>query len=134
MTPTSPMDMREIVEAMVRAINSGRAEAVAERIHARGAFVDSLGNRLEGRAALLDGWRAYFRMVPDYRIEVEGMMVDGLEALLHGRARGTVHRDGRAVGSFEMPAAWRATSDGGRRLTLWQVYADNKPVWDMLGR
>lgn len=129
------METRDIVEAMARAINSGRAEAVAERMTREGAFVDSLGRRIEGRAALLDGWRAYFRMVPDYRIELDGMLVDGLEALLHGRARGTVHRDGHAVegGAFEMPAAWRATSDGGRRLTLWQVFADNRPVRDLLG-
>jgi uncharacterized protein (TIGR02246 family) len=128
------MDIREIVEAMARAVNSGRAEAVAERMTREGAFVDSLGNRLEGRAALLDGWRAYFRMVPDYRIELEGMMVDGLDALLHGRARGTVHRDGQPVGPFEIPAAWRAVSDGGRRLTLWQVFADNGPVVKLLGQ
>lgn len=128
------METRDIVEAMVRAINSGRAEAVAERMSPGGAFVDSLGRRIGGRAALLEAWRAYFRMVPDYRIEVAGMMVDGLEALLHGRARGTVHRDGlaREGGGFEMPAAWRAVSDGGRRLTLWQVFADNQPVHDLL--
>jgi ketosteroid isomerase-like protein len=136
MPPQSPMDTREIVEAMVAAINSGRAEAVAQRMHQRGAFVDSLGRRIEGRAALLEGWRGYFGMIPDYRIEVEGMMIEGLEALLHGRARGTVHRDGRAVegGAWEMPAAWRAVSDGARSLTLWQVFADNKPVWKLLGQ
>ena len=133
--PTSPMDTRAIVEAMVSAINSGRAEAVAERMTAGGAFVNSFGRRIEGRAALLEGWRFYFRMVPDYRIELDGMMIDGLEALLHGQAGGTVHRDGRAVegGAWQIPAAWRAVSDGGRRLILWQVYADNKPVWDLIG-
>ena len=130
------METREAVEAMVAAINSGRAEKVAERMHPQGAFVDSLGRRIEGRSALLEGWRFYFRMIPDYRIEVEGMMVEDLEALVYGRARGTVHRDGRAVdgGAWEIPAAWRATTDGARRLKLWQVYADNSPVVKLLGQ
>ncbi len=136
MPPTSGMETREIVEAMVKAINSGRAEAVGQRMHLRGVFVDSLGRRLEGRPALVEGWRAYYRLVPDYRIEVEGMMTDGLDALLHGRARGTVHRGGLAIegGAFEIPAAWRAASDGGRSLTLWQVFADNQPVQALIGR
>jgi hypothetical protein len=128
------MDAREIVEAMAKAINSGRAETVVERMHPRGAFVDSLGGRIEGRAALLDAWRGYFQLVPDYRIEIEGMMTDGLDALLHGSARGTVHRGGRPVegGAWEIPAAWRATTDGARKVILWQVFADNKPVHDLL--
>jgi len=135
MPPTSGMETREIVEAMVRAINSGRAEAAGQRMHLSGLFVDSLGNRLEGRRALVEGWRAYYRLVPDYRIEIDGMIVDGLEAMLHGRARGTVYRGGLPVegGAFEVPAAWRATSDGGRALTLWQVFADNGPVRALLG-
>jgi SnoaL-like domain len=136
MPPTSGMDTRDIVEAMAKAINSGRAEAVGQRMHLSGVFIDSLGRRLEGRRALVDGWRAYFRLVPDYRIEIDGMITDGLEALLHGRARGTVHRDSRPVegGGFELPAAWRAVSDGARALALWQVFADNGPVRALLDR
>lgn len=128
------MDTRAVVGAMVEAINGGRGERVANAMSLDGVFVDSLGRRIEGRAALTDGWRGYFRLFPDYRIEVEGLLVDGAEALLHGRARGTLHRDGRAVegGGWEIPAAWRAVSDG-RRVALWQVFADNKPVYALLG-
>jgi ketosteroid isomerase-like protein len=128
------METGAVVEALVEAINGGRAERVANAMSLDAVFVDSLGRRIEGRGALTDGWRGYFALFPDYRIEVEGMMVEGLEALLHGRARGTLHRDGRAVegGGWEIEAAWRAVTDG-RRVALWQVYADNKPVYALLG-
>jgi ketosteroid isomerase-like protein len=128
------METRAVVEALVEAINGGHAERVANAMSLNGVFVDSLGRRIEGRTALTEGWRGYFRLFPDYRIEVEGLMVDEMEALLHGRARGTLHRDGRAVdgGGWEVQAAWRAVSDG-RRVALWQVYADNKPVYALLG-
>jgi ketosteroid isomerase-like protein len=124
-----------VVEAMVEAINGGRAERVANAMSLSGVFVDSLGRRIEGRHALTDGWRSYFRLFPDYRIEVDAIMTEGEEALLRGRARGTLHRDGRAVdgGGWEIEAAWRAVSDG-RRVALWQVYADNKPVYALLGQ
>ena len=134
MPPTSGMEMRDVVEAMVAAINAGRAEAVGQRMNLSGVFVDLLGHRLEGRRALVEGWRSYYRLVPDYRIEIEGMIVDGLDAMLHGRARGTVHRGGQPVGAFDIPAAWRAAGDGARSLTLWQVFADNGPVRALIDR
>jgi hypothetical protein len=129
------MGTREIVEAFVDVINSGRAERVVPSMDRSAVFIDALGNRIEGREALLVGWRAYFQLFPDYRIEVLGMMVDQQEAMLHGWAGGTWHRGGRAVegGGWRIPAAWRAVTDA-RRVLQWQVYADNKPVYAMLER
>jgi ketosteroid isomerase-like protein len=129
------MATREIVEAFVEAINSRRAERVVSLMERNGAFVDSLGNRVEGREALLAGWRAYFQLFPDYRIQIEGMLVDEQETMLHGWAEGTLHRGGRPVegGAWRIPAAWRAIADA-RRVLLWQVYADNKPVYALLER
>jgi uncharacterized protein (TIGR02246 family) len=133
MAPSAPMDTREIVEAFIAAVNSGRAEKLAGTITADAVFVDSLGKRIEGKQAILAAWRAYFRLFPDYRIEVDAVLTDDREAMLHGRAGGTLHRDTRPVagGRWEIPAAWRASTDS-RRVTLWQVYADNKPVAALL--
>jgi ketosteroid isomerase-like protein len=129
------MDTRSSVEALIDAINSGRAERIANAMSLDAVFVDSLGRRIEGRAALLDGWRAYLGLFPDYRIDVEKMLADGAEALLHGRASGSLHREGRAVegGRWEVTAAWRAVTDG-RKVSLWQVFADNQPVHLLLSR
>jgi ketosteroid isomerase-like protein len=131
----SPNEVRSIVEAFVNAVNSGRAEKIIGAMHAEAVFVDSLGNRIEGKAALLDGWRSYLRLFPDYRVEVEAVFVDGREAMLHGRAGGTLHRDTRPVenGGWRIPAAWRAVTDS-RRVTLWQVFADNSPVLALLAK
>jgi uncharacterized protein (TIGR02246 family) len=131
----TPKDSREIVEAFVAAVNSGRAEKVAAAMTADAAFIDSLGKRIEGKQAIVTAWRAYFRLFPDYRIEIDAVFTDGREAMLHGRAGGTLHRDTRPVegGRWEIPAAWRAVTDS-RRVTLWQVYADNTPVHALLGQ
>ena len=128
------MDTRSIVDSLVEAINSGQAERIAGAMSLDAVFVDSLGRRIEGRTALLDGWRAYLRVFPDYRIDVEALMTEGPEAMLHGRARATLHRDARPVegGAWEVMAAWRAVTDG-RKVSLWQVFADNKPVYALLG-
>ena len=134
MAPQSSMDTRAIVEAMAAAINSGRGEAVAKAMTPDGVFIDSLGRRIEGRAALTVAWRSFCRLVPDYRIEIEAMMVEELDALAHGWAGGTVHRDSLPVGggAWRVPAAWRATTDGARRIALWQVFADTSPLAERL--
>lgn len=128
-----PREVREIVEAFVATVNGGRAEKVVAAMGGNPVFIDSLGARIEGKQALLAAWRAYFRLFPDYRIEVDALFADGREAMLHGRASGTLHRDTRPVegGRWEIPAAWRAVTDS-RRVLLWQVYADNKPVYALL--
>lgn len=129
------METREVVEALVAAVSSGRAEKIVGAMAPGAAFVDSLGNRIEGKAALLDGWRGYLRLFPDYRVEIEAMFVEGREAMLHGWAGATLHRDGRAVenGAWRIPAAWRALTDT-RRVLLWQVFADNAPVQALLNK
>lgn len=127
------MTTRETVEAFVAAINSGDCRRVAELMSEDHVFVDSLGKRVEGRAWMSEGWRSYFALFPDYRLSVERMLVEGEEALLHGRASATLHRDGAAVsgGRWEIPAAWRAVVRDGR-IASWQVFADNKPVYALL--
>jgi hypothetical protein len=130
------MATREILEEFVNAINSARADRLSPLMTRDHVFIDSLGARLEGRTAVVEGWRSYFRLFPDYRIEVQGWFLgdDETSAMLHGRASGTLHRDTRPVegGRWEIPAAWRASTDA-RRVTSWQVYADNKPVYALLG-
>ncbi len=91
------MNTRETVEAFVRAINSGDADVISACMDKDHVFIDSLGNRVAGRSAMIAGWRAYLGMFPDYRIRVEGLMVDGGDALLWGWAEGTFHRDGGAA-------------------------------------
>ena len=131
----NPREVRSIVEAFVAAVNSGRPEKIVGAMDPNAAFIDSLGNRIEGKAALLDGWRGYLQLFPDYRVEIEAIFVEERAALLHGWAGATLHRHGRAVadGSWRIPAAWRALTDA-RRITLWQVYADTSPVQALLAK
>ncbi len=128
------METRDVAEAFVRAINSRRAERVYAMMSPDHIFIDSLGVETRGRDSMLDRWRAYFQLFPDYRIEVEGWFFEDQAALLHGSAGASLHRQTRPVpsGEWRIPAAWRLISDG-RKASLWQVYADNKPVYALLG-
>ena len=128
------MATREAVEAFVHAINAGDVEAIAACMTEDHVFIDSLGNRVAGRQAMTAGWRAYLGLFPDYRLTVQNLMSDGDSALLCGTAHGTLQRDGSPADGSEVTlyAAWRAVV-AGDKIALWQVYADNKPVYDLLG-
>ena len=134
-TADEAAETKAAVEALVAAINSGRAERIVAAMAGNALFIDSAGARIEGKAALLAAWRGYLRLFPDYRIEIDGWFFEGRSAMLHGRASGTLHRGGRAVdgGRWEILAAWRAETDS-RRVLAWQVYADNKPVHALLDK
>jgi len=127
------MGTRETVEVFVSAINSGDVAAISACLAEDHVFIDSLGHRVAGRPAMTEGWRGYLGMFPDYRIAVETRMLEGDEVLLCGTAHGTFRRDGSPAdgSSVTLHAAWRAVVVADK-IALWQVYADNKPVYDLL--
>ena len=53
---------------------------------------------------------------------------------LFGTAQGTYSVNGKLVSEnhWEIPAAWKAVVQGGR-VSEWRVYADNEPVWKIMG-
>lgn len=77
---------------------------------------------------MLAGWRGYFALCPDYRIRVERAIPEGDTVLAAGEAGGTI--DGV---SWSTPAAWMAVIRDGL-VGEWRVFADNKPVYEILAK
>ncbi len=127
--------VKTVIVAFIEAINAHDVDALGRLMTDDHLFVDSLGNRVVGAVAMIVGWRRYFAMFPDYRIDLDNILTDGSDAMLHGRAHGTLYHDGAPVldGAWRVAAAWRVVVLGGK-VSLWQVYADNKQVHDLLER
>jgi ketosteroid isomerase-like protein len=116
----------------VEAINAHDPRRIVELMTPDGEFVDSLGVSF-GQDVLLDAWREYFRMIPDYSISVDESVSRGELVVLLGTAQGTYAPDGvlRPENRFRVHAAWRAIVRGGG-IATWRVFADNKPVYDLM--
>jgi ketosteroid isomerase-like protein len=114
---------------LVAAINSRDADAVAARLSSDHRFIDTLGVVICGRESLRAGWRQYFRLVPDYHIELQQLLSEGELALMVGTAGGTYSGDGtlQARNAWSAPSAFRALVREGL-VSEWQVYADNEPI------
>jgi ketosteroid isomerase-like protein len=119
----------------VSRINSHDVTGLAALLTPDHRFIDSLGNLATGRDTLTNGWRQYFAMVPDYRIEVTRVLESGGEVLMVGTARGTCAQGATlsAENAWSTPAALRARVQEGL-IAEWQVYADNEPIRRCLAR
>src|ERR1044072_4477025 len=93
-------------------------------------FVDGLGQVLTGYDQLRAAWSGYFYLFSDYRIDIESPAVAGGVVLAAGSAPATAAAGTPSAQRWRIPAAWRAEVRGGL-LVLWQVYADNKPVFEL---
>jgi ketosteroid isomerase-like protein len=119
----------DVVLQFVDRINARDIDGIVALMTDDHRFTDSLGAQTVGCEKMRHGWEEYFRMVPDYRIEVRETLSDGPVVVLLGLARGTWTRDGTLdpENAWQTPAAWRAVVRD-ERVAEWQVYADNEPI------
>jgi ketosteroid isomerase-like protein len=122
------MEAKEVFRAFVAAINRHDVAGLAALMTPDHVFVDSLGNRVTSAAAMEAGWRGYFAMCPDYAIHIDHVISDGHIVLAVGEASGTIHGV-----AWKTPAAWSAGILDAR-ITEWRVFADNKPVYEILAK
>jgi ketosteroid isomerase-like protein len=118
-----------VAHALVAAINAHDTAAVAALLTPEHRFVDSLGVIVGGRDTLRVGWGQYFRMVPDYRIDIAHTLEKDADVVLLGTASGTYTTDGElhARNAWAMPGAWHAQVEK-ELVAFWQVFADNEPI------
>ena len=115
-----------VAHAFTGAINRQNPDELAMLMTEDHLFVDSLGNRVQGREAMRAGWRGYFSLVPDYTITVEETYAAGGIVVMLGMAQGTTNG-----GRWQTPATWRADIRGSQ-IASWRVYADNEPIRKLL--
>ena len=122
------MNSAETFNQFLAAINNHDVPALTALLAADHVFVDSLGNGVRGASAMEAGWRGYFAMCPDYRIHADHAIAEGEIVLAAGEAGGTI--DGEP---WRTPAAWKAVIRDSK-VAEWRVFADNKPVYEILAR
>lgn len=129
-----------VAQAFLRAINRQDVDRLAELMSTAHRFIDALGNIVEGRDKMRQGWAAYFRMVPDYAVAIEEFYTGGGSdndpvVIMIGIASGTYSRDGKLhpQNRWQSPIAIRALVEEGL-LAEWRVYADNEPMRKLMAQ
>ena len=124
----------DVALAFVERINEHDVDGLVALMTEDHCFVDGLAQVVRGREQMKMGWRAYFGWFPDYCVRVEDILSTGNVVGLFGTAQGTYAVNGELLprNHWEIPAAWKAVVLK-RRVSEWRVYADNEPVWKIMG-
>jgi uncharacterized protein (TIGR02246 family) len=135
MAPLNSQSVKRVARAFVNAINQHSVEGIADLMTEDHVFVDSLGTRVDGKQTMKAGWEGYFRMVPDFAIVIDEILVEGAVAVMLGTAQGTYSSDGtlRPENKWSTPAAWRGLIRGSL-VAEWRIYADNEPIRQIMAR
>jgi len=125
----------ETVLLFLDRINQRDVDKLAELMTEDHVFIDSLGQAVRGREKMRAGWRGYYAFCPDYWVSHEEILQNGSLVAVFGSAGGTVTAQGRlpAENKWRISAAWLAVVENGL-VKEWRVYADNKPVYDILAK
>jgi ketosteroid isomerase-like protein len=129
------MNPVETVLAFFDAINRHDPDRLAGLMTDDHVFTDALGNSIHGREKMRAGWRGYFTICPDYQVSHEDIFHHGDTVAAFGSAGGTISVNGElsAENKWRTPAAWRVVVHNGM-VQEFRVYADNKPVYEILAR
>lgn len=115
----------EIVLDFVKCINEHDVNRLSEFLSDDHTFTDAHNNNISGRENLLQGWRSYYNMFPDYNIEVDEFYEAGCTFVMMGFASGTYKGLNPKRNHWKLPAAWKAVVENGK-IKHWQVYCDTR--------
>jgi ketosteroid isomerase-like protein len=127
------MNPVETVLHFLERINQRDADKLAELMTEDHVFKDSLGQSVRGREKMRAAWRGYYAFCPDYWVSQEEIFQNGNRVSVFGAAGGTIAASGKLPpeNQWQTPAAWLAVVEEGL-VKEWRVYADNKPVYDII--
>jgi ketosteroid isomerase-like protein len=125
----------ETVLRFLELINERNADKLVEMMTEDHVFIDSLGQTVRGREKMRAAWRSYYAFCPDYWVSHEEIFLNGNSVAVFGSAGGTIAANGKLPpeNKWRTPAAWLAVVQDGL-LKEWRVYADNKPVYDIMAK
>ena len=134
-------DLERVALAFVERINLGDVGRLLEMMTEDHEFVDMTGDSFRGRNLMREAWTDYFRLFPDYTIQVEASMVNDSAVVLVGRSDGTLsaygrqalqNLDGALPGELQGRAIWTARVREGR-IAQWRVCPDTSTARRCLG-
>jgi ketosteroid isomerase-like protein len=125
----------KIVLDFIDAINCSNVDKMYALMATDHLFIDSQDNKMSGKDNMRQAWIEYFDLFPDYKIEINEIFTRDSVICMFGYASGTyknlINEDNRNY--WRIPAAWRAIVKDDL-IRLWQVYADNIIVLDIINR
>ena len=127
------MNEKEVFYDFVNAINEHDVDKICPLMDDGFIFFDAWGGKSIGKDQMKNGWEGYFKMFPDYKIEILDIYFDGNKIAAFGFAGGTFENKKTETNEnyWRVPAAWQVEIINAK-IKLWQICVDQKKVIDIL--
>jgi len=119
-------DPESVVTRFNEGINGRDVEVLARLMTDDHVFIDSAGDRVDGRQGCLDAWRGFFGAYPDYRNEFASMVQASSDMVA------VMGRSVCSVPALDGPALWTARTRAGGGCE-WRVYEDTPETRARIG-
>jgi ketosteroid isomerase-like protein len=132
---TKNMDLK-VVSDFIESINSANIDKIYNLMTKDHEFIDSQGNKMIGSDNMKNAWIGYFSLFPDYKIEITDTLQNDSIIVLLGYASGTykkTNNNSDKDNHWRIPASWKVIV-AGDKIKLWQVYADNSVVINIVNK
>jgi ketosteroid isomerase-like protein len=125
----------KVVLDFVEAINNGNVDKIYDLMTENHLFIDSQDNRVKGKENMKQAWVGYFALFPDYKIEINEILEKDSLICILGYASATYKnlKNENNSNYWRIPATWTAIVEN-NQIKVWQVYADNSMVLDIINR
>ncbi len=123
---------KNLILEFVSRINTHDVDGIADSLTSDHVFIDAHDTVHEGKWFMRKAWAEYFKLFPDYKIEVEHVLEQGNILAIFGYASATYKGPEADPSNFwRLPAAWKTIIREGK-IKLWQVYCDYKIIYDTI--
>ncbi len=119
----------------VEAINSHNVKIISSMMTEDHKFIDSLGKSIKGKVVATESWRSYLKVFPDYFIRIDEVVEKENKVVLLGFAQGKLSESLAKTKKRKFKVdVMLAAKLKGSLVSEWRVYADNKPVYELLAK
>jgi ketosteroid isomerase-like protein len=129
------MEIKDILRNFINAINDHNVNNIYSLMADDHVFFDAWGGKTIGKDTMKNGWEGYFKMFPDYKIEIMDIYFNENRIAVFGFASGTFENRKTETNEnyWKVPAAWQVEIQN-EKIKLWQVCADQKKATDILDK
>ncbi len=130
-TQTKTIMIQETIHTFRDAINAHDILRIAAHLTNEPVFIDATGMEVIGQKKMTSAWEGYFKLYPDYHIDIMDVFVHGDTVAAFGFAEGSYK--GIKENHWRLPASWKAVVYE-QKIQLWQEYADTKLPLDIIAK
>ena len=124
---------KTIVIRFVKAINDHDVNEIDNLMSEDHTFTDATNHETVGKKVMKEGWKGYYELFPDYKIEISDITENESIVGLFGYVNATYKNLANKLNSnfWRTPSSWKAIVEN-NKIKYWQVYCDYSGLFKIL--